>query len=810
MLHLYTLSILCTLFLISSALANGEYWGYFKWTDEQNPNRTNLYCPNGCKESNHLNGCCLCSAVPLWELNQMKVTNLNLEYIDRRGHAVLLLPNPSEINRIPTFTRITYSNGFLAFMPINLCSFPDVVAIDLSHNLLKDITGLFCLHALDTLDLSYNRITSLSNSTFSGLSVLRKIDLSHNLISEIAPYTIVQDSLEIFSVDLTYNQLVDLDLSNIIMEKSFCKLRYDHNKIEQFVNKASFKIEGNKTYADNGYVDLSYNDFKKFFNFTELGLTDLTLLGKLFNFAFDLRGSPLHCDCNMEPYLQKARNWVKKMWKDYFDLKCTSPPSLAGKSIGEFVARNITGLDELQCDISSRSDGCPFPCKCYRQPSQERTVVDCNSAGLTQLPKYMPPFNDLQVFLGNNSIMQIDPVDYLNRITHLDLSGNGIEKITEAAAKLINNNISIVLEGNKLKTIPASFKSKDPCKLHLGYVYITCNCQTKWVPDWLSVRQMASCGNLSNVFCQSSGGMTPAAEFDFDSLDCDQDHLVRDVLLSMVGLSLACIGTFAVLYSYRYEIYLLRRNPKKPRKNNLQYKTDVYITLDEEDRPQLIWTINVLIPYLKIMGFATYFPPKDSIIGNVKEEEIIHQVAHSRNYIILLSWKFTKQGGDEIWQGIEWRHIWTNFKNQSDLKNIIVINYAQLRPRDFEVSPIRAFLGLNLSLDFANRKHTLLEDICLRLGRANKFARGDTMKSRKKVYFPPKKLSNAVKPCVKEDNNDPNSLYFYPPFCKENQFFNMDDMDIDNRDQDLYPERVPSGIYSRSHHRIPKTIDISL
>ena len=136
MLHLYTLSILCTLFLISNALANGEYWGYFKWTDEQNPNRTNLYCPNGCKESNHLNGCCLCSAVPLWELNQMKVTNLNLEYIDRRGHAVLLLPNPSEINRIPTFTRITYSNGFLAFMPINLCSFPDVVAIDLSHNLL--------------------------------------------------------------------------------------------------------------------------------------------------------------------------------------------------------------------------------------------------------------------------------------------------------------------------------------------------------------------------------------------------------------------------------------------------------------------------------------------------------------------------------------------------------------------------------------------------------------------------------------------------------------------------------------------------
>lgn len=802
----------CMAFVITCAFISmwnlsitGAFPGYFKLADENNPNRTNLYCPDNCKDREHPDNCCACRAKPLWELDNAIIDSLNLEYVNRRGYAVIYSDQAGKI-RNSQFLKIKHSNGFLAFLPKNLCSFRYIVEIEFPHNLLTSVGNLSCLLSLDTLDMSHNRITYVSNETFTGLSQLRNVDLSHNLIRRIEPYTVLQESLELFTIDFSHNQLRDLDCTNIVLDKSFCKLKYDNNKIEEIVNENSFRIDKNKTYGDGGYVDIRKNNIKKFLNFTDLGVSDLTLLGKFFNFAFDLRESPLSCDCTMEPYLQKARAWINKMWKDYFDIKCTSPPSLAGKTIREVVARNKTGLDDLQCDISSPTNGCPTACKCYRQPSQDRTVVDCNSAGLTHLPKHMPPFNDLQVFLNNNSIKEIGFVSYLQRITHLDLSGNMVEKITEKAAQAINNNISIVLQGNNLKSIPTSFKSKDPCKLHLGYVYIPCNCQTQWVPNWLAVRKLDTCANLSNIFCETSAGNTPAFDFDFKSLDCNPNNSLRDSVLSVAGAALLCIVALALCYNYRYEIYLLRNNPTKPRKNNLQYKNDVYITVHEDDQAQVIWALKILIPYLGNRGYSVYFPPTDGIIGNIREEEIINQVGKSRNYIVLLTGKFTENGCDEMWQGMEWRYIWNSFKSQPHLKNIVIINYAQLRPYDFEISPIRAFLALNFCIDFANRKHMMLKNICLRLGNPNKFVVSNGMKLPKST-LKPRAPMNTVFP-VGAERRLTNSTSVPNKYFDENKVFFSEDSYSDIESNKTTDKQT--GFHSLSNYRTPRSINISI
>lgn len=808
--------LIITIIVVWNISQTHSFWQYFEWTGKYNNNRTNLFCPLYCKDQTdeHAESCCCCNSKTLWELDTRRLLTLETEYTGRRGKAIIL-PKPSVKVGYTQFIKVVHVSGFLVFMPLNMCSYSDIVEINFSKNAFKGIGDISCLSNLDTLDLSHNLITFISNSSFSGLSLLRRIDLSYNLIRRIEPYTLFQKSLELFSVDFSHNEIRDLDCTNIVKEKTFCKIKYDHNKIDRLVNEASFQIDKNKTYGGGGYIDLSHNNLKHFINFTDLGISDLTLLGKFFNFAFDLRNSHIHCDCNMEPYLQKARQWVNRMWRDYFNITCDFPPNLVGLTIGEVVARNKSGLDRLTCDISSSSDGCPTVCTCYRQPSQERTVVDCNSAGLLHLPKHMPPFNDLQLFFANNSIkeLDLDSVSYLSRISHLDLSGNLIEKISETFAKALNKNISIVLQGNNLKNIPSSFKSNDPCNLHLGYVYIPCNCDNEWVSDWLSVRRENTCTNKSNILCTTQSGHVPALEFDFQSLNCRQDHVLRNIALSVAIVTLLLVGGLAICYYYRYEIYLLRKNPRNPRKNRLQYRTDVYITVGEDDEEQLLWVVNVLLPFLNARNYSVFFPLRDSDVGRVREEEIINSVGNSRNYIVLLSWNSLGNGSDEAWQNLEWRYIWNNFKRQPHLKNIIIINYAQFRSCDFVPSPIKAFLRLKLTLDFANRKHQLLRDVQMRLGTANELVCTKPLNYSKPNLY--QRISNTILPDNgmgsannRSSTSSPFDMMDLSSYTNNAQMYSTDG---DKSSTSARKSNISfTGIDSLSHHRKPKTINISI
>ena len=54
-------------------------------------------------------------------------------------------------------------------------------------------------------------------------------------------------------------------------------------------------------------VDLKHNLIQTLPDYKTLNfLDDLTVIGKLFGFGFDLRRSPILCDCNMESFLELA------------------------------------------------------------------------------------------------------------------------------------------------------------------------------------------------------------------------------------------------------------------------------------------------------------------------------------------------------------------------------------------------------------------------------------------------------------------------------------------------------------------------
>lgn len=75
-------------------------------------------------------------------------------------------------------------------------------------------------------------------------------------------------------------------------------------------------------FGDGGFVNFEDNFFIIFFDFIKLGIFDLILLGKVFGFGFDFRGCKFMCDCKMEFFFELLKDVIKKIWRDYFDIKC--------------------------------------------------------------------------------------------------------------------------------------------------------------------------------------------------------------------------------------------------------------------------------------------------------------------------------------------------------------------------------------------------------------------------------------------------------------------------------------------------------
>ena len=127
---------------------------------------------------------------------------------------------------------------------------------------LSQIRPLSCLKVLHTFDVSYNRLTLIANTTFEKKTKLRFIDLSHNFISDIEPFTFQQSNIHILSLNVEYNLLTSVEWSNGLLLKPSSVVSYAYNAISNITNRDR-RYPDNKTFKENGErggrIDLSNN-----------------------------------------------------------------------------------------------------------------------------------------------------------------------------------------------------------------------------------------------------------------------------------------------------------------------------------------------------------------------------------------------------------------------------------------------------------------------------------------------------------------------------------------------------------------------
>ncbi|KAL3871124.1 hypothetical protein ACJMK2_039143 [Sinanodonta woodiana] len=689
----------------------------FEQWSPRNSHRTDLFCSKSCEKSRYdsYEQCCCCESKTCSELIppscQVTDTVLHIEYVEAVGESILL-QKPRE-----TYTTnfvVQHVDGYMRKFPQNLIQFRNITRIDFSRNRITEIGNITFLSDLSELILEGNKIRQISNRTFHGLVKLRTINLSRNFIKDIDPNTI-SSGLNIFSLDISYNSLTELDITNLIPEGPTCELVYNYNPIQSIVNRLGFEFNVSKQYGD-GWIKMNNSSLQSLMNWTSFGLNDYADLGKTVTYGIYYFGSKsLNCDCSLIPYFVNIpAPALKQQLADMDKVMCTSPQRQQGKTLYD-VYNAKDKWDELVCNII---DGCPSKCHCYDIQIRKRLVVDCSNLSLSEMPESLPIGNwgskEIDLLLANNRITRLDNKDYINRLSLLDMTGNIITFVDNKAVSHMTPSIELYIPNNTLQILPKEFRYLDPDNLCIGDEYLQCSCEFLWAENWQryklhDINKSLHCNYQSSIF--HIDGMSNIVT------DCTNQSLeFPNLAWIIIGLLLGLLASGISLYIYRYEIFILYR---RCRLHILERKfvlspddmDSIFICCDGVNLDTLQWAARELVPYLKSEGFKTTLPYLDILPGSLIETETTAAVKCSRVYIIVLSLsQGNKSEEDNNFKSslkFEFSIIWREFASQS-MKKIIVVNFDQLESESVEDRRLKALVRVGVVADFYDREELLL------------------------------------------------------------------------------------------------------
>ncbi|XP_070589231.1 trophoblast glycoprotein [Erythrolamprus reginae] len=239
---------------------------------------------------------------------------------------------------------------------------PSVQGLFLTHNCISNLSSASFLSAsllnLTLLDLRGNQLSWVGAETFAGLSHLKHLDLSDNLLTWLSPMALGNTSSPLEELNLSsslYNNSVVLLVAELLQTGSLLNLKHldlsDNNLI--YLPARMFSALPSLEHLDVGSnslvslrnvllgslqqlhsFNLGGNGFKTLRNDTLLQLQGLPWL------SLNLSGNPWVCDCHVKDLV----NWLKEskqVWAKG-SLGCSYPQELQGRSL---VSINASELD---------------------------------------------------------------------------------------------------------------------------------------------------------------------------------------------------------------------------------------------------------------------------------------------------------------------------------------------------------------------------------------------------------------------------------------------------------------------------------
>ncbi|KAK3103614.1 hypothetical protein FSP39_020535, partial [Pinctada imbricata] len=656
--------------------------------------------------------CCFCDCVQEWEISGTEVNELLIEYSNLNGSSVLLYSTSDYNSSLQS--SVSHTLGKMSMLPCNVCDFIEIVRMIFSRNDIATIPDISCLMDIEKIDLSYNKLRFISNQTFGGLRKLRNLDLSFNEISQIDPNAFQGKFMAIFNINLSNIKIKKIDVSNLLFQKGFCKVNYDNNQVRKISNPSGFKIEAGKAYGKGRLLSINNCSLTQFINYSDIGLNDFTEYYKVFNYSFDTEGTEIGCDCILYPFLERQFDELERSWitlQRHSNLSCSSPESLKNTTIVDIV-KNKSLREKMTCE---KKEHCPKKCTCYVQPTYHHLVVNCSNVGLETFPKSLPWYSNITLLMDGNDLRSLPDAAFLHRVHYLDLSGNKIVKLNEAAINSLSQNIRLDLSGNLVSYLPRQLASKTTV---LGILDLNCDCKMAWIIDWIFyyVRN-----NDTIIFCLNYAGKGLQEVSHKIKKVCRTTETYSSIWISIIVASvfIAIIIILSIIFIFcqpevliLYRTYFKRYTKSYYPEERLAH--DVYICMDDGDESVRDWVLIKLLSEIEEKGMSVFIPCKDELVGHRIEEARCAEIDTCRSFIIILSKKeFGYNDGNGVECAVlqlELNRIWHNFRKDSQ-KKVLVVNFDNLAVSDVRNRFCRAFLRTRVDINVTSRHQKALNRI---------------------------------------------------------------------------------------------------
>ena len=295
-----------------------------------------------------------------------------------------------------------------------------------------------------SLDLGYNRISSIGLRVFSNssdLTSLRLVVLSHNKLTSLEPWwyyrCILGNKTSPVRISLIKNFISNF--TNELQLKFRCGMKLPFGTVDLGVNRISYLM-----------------DFHKGWNIISGSLaTWVCLINPEAGhplFKISAAGFCYQCDCTDYMFYSLAASYPSgHILAGMYCLrnKFISPG-------GQHVLASSIPLSEFTCQYS---DHCPSKCQCVYRPENVTLHVYCSTANLSSLPLDVTPlpksYAKYKLDFSNNKLLRrLERRPYFVNTSILDVSNCALTEITVDDLKDVGRFSWVNFRGNMLQSFP--------------------------------------------------------------------------------------------------------------------------------------------------------------------------------------------------------------------------------------------------------------------------------------------------------------------------------------------------------------------